>query len=112
MTDPMNGWAYNPKNHNELWVNKAKIIVDLKLFCGKEGYSCSMTAQRFKLELSDLSTAFSTGQRTIDGRRGEAYIFNQKQVLEDVLKKNTSLVTEFDPDEYVDAEIIHTFGIE
>ena len=112
MTDPMDGWAYNPKNHNELWVNKAKIIVDLKSFCGKEGYSCKMTSQRFKLELSDLSTAFKTGQRTIDGRKGEAYIFNQKQVLEDVLKKHSGLIDVYDPDELIDAEIIHTFGME
>ena len=112
MTDPMDGWAYNPKNHNELWVNKAKIIVDLKSFCSKEGYSCKMTSQRFKLELSDLSTAFKTGQRTIDGRKGEAYIFNQKQVLEDVLKKHSGLIDVFDPDELIDAEIIHTFGME
>ena len=111
MTYPMDGWAYNPKNNNELWVNKAKIIVDLRSFCVKEGYSCSMTAQRFKLELMDLSQSVKEGDRRINGHRGRSYIFDQKQVLSDVLKCNSSLTEGTDPDAYIEGDVIHICGV-
>ena len=112
MVKPIDGWAYNPNNHNELWVQKTKIIDDLKMFCVREGYHCKMTAQRLKLELMDISQSIREGQRTIQGVKGRAYIFDKNQVLADVLKCNSALTEGAEADEEVEAEVIHICGVE
>lgn len=112
MTRPIDGWGHNPKNHNELWVQKTKIIEDLKMFCIREGYHCKMTSQRMKLELMDLSQSIKEGLRTINGDRVKSYIFDQKQVLSDVLKSNSALTEDNDPDADIEADVIHICGIE
>jgi len=110
MTNVMDGWAYNPKNHNELWVNKALLVMDLKTFCQKEHYSCTMTAQRVKLELSDLSQFVSTGDRKINGHRGRCFIFDKIRVAQDILKTHSTFTQPRHPDEELDGDVIHVFG--
>ena len=112
MIKPIDGWGYNPKNHNELWVNKAKFGNDFKSFCLKENYKCTMTAQKIKLELSDLSQSITEGQRTINEKKGRTYIFDQQGVLKDVLKNNSALTDEVHPDEHLEADVIYVCDVE
>ena len=112
MIKPIDGWGYNPKNHNELWVNKAKFGNDFKSFCLKENYKCTMTAQKIKLELSDLSQSITEGRRNINDKIGRTYIFDQQRVLEDVLKNNSALTDEVHPDEHLEADVIYVCDVE